>query len=122
MVFQVMERQAPFMESPDWFALLEGLGKQKEWTLTLELSYQLVLFQKVHVLYSPCMCVQVFRWMQRQKWYKPDVGFSEADRDHGKGEAAQDGRVALHRSETEWSSPGYLFLQRAQHCPPVQPG
>lgn len=24
------------MESPDWFALLEGLGKQNKWTLTLE--------------------------------------------------------------------------------------
>ncbi|KAG0581677.1 hypothetical protein KC19_4G271000 [Ceratodon purpureus] len=52
-VVQVLESQAPLMKSPDWFALLEELGKENKWTLTLE----------------------VFRWMQRQKWYKPDDGF-----------------------------------------------
>ena len=33
---QVLESQAPFLKSSDWFALLEGLGKQNTWTLTLE--------------------------------------------------------------------------------------
>lgn len=35
-VFQVLESQAPFLKLSDWFALLEGLGKQNTWTLTLE--------------------------------------------------------------------------------------
>lgn len=52
-VVQVLESQARLLTLPDWFALLEGLGKQNNWTLTLE----------------------VFRWMQRQKWFKPNDGF-----------------------------------------------
>lgn len=52
-VVEVLDSQSPFLKSSDWFALLEGLGKQNKWTLTLE----------------------VFRWMQRQKWYKHDDGF-----------------------------------------------
>jgi hypothetical protein len=36
MPFQVLESQAWLLTLPDWFALLEGLGKQNNWTLTLE--------------------------------------------------------------------------------------
>lgn len=35
---QVLESQSPFLKSSDWFALLEGLGKQNKWTITLEVS------------------------------------------------------------------------------------
>lgn len=52
-VIQVLESQAPFLKSSDGLLLLEALGKQNNWTLTLE----------------------VFRWMQKQKWYKHDDGF-----------------------------------------------
>ncbi|KAG0592861.1 hypothetical protein KC19_1G285800 [Ceratodon purpureus] len=52
-VAQVLESQSPYLRSCDGFAILEGLGKQNKWTLTLE----------------------VFRWIQRQKWYKHDDGF-----------------------------------------------
>lgn len=44
MPFQVLESQAPFLKSSDWFALLEGLGKQKSWTLTLEVPSIILLF------------------------------------------------------------------------------
>eukprot|EP00250_Pteridium_aquilinum_P004304 c14524_g1_i1 orf=98-1744(+) len=48
-----LEYHSKSMEIPDWFTLLEELGKRDLWLLTLE----------------------VFRWMQQQKWYKPDDGF-----------------------------------------------
>ena len=38
MVFQVLESQSPYLRSCDGFAILEGLGKQNKWTLTLEVS------------------------------------------------------------------------------------
>lgn len=52
-VVQVLESQSPFLKSSDWFHLLEGLGKLNQWKLTLE----------------------VFRWMQKQSWYKHDDGY-----------------------------------------------
>lgn len=48
-----LEYHSRSMELTDWFTLLEELGRRDRWLLTLE----------------------VFRWMQQQKWYRPDNGF-----------------------------------------------
>lgn len=52
-VVQILESLSPSMKLTDWLSLLEGLANQSKWALTLE----------------------VFRWMQRQKWYNHDDGF-----------------------------------------------
>jgi len=52
-VVEVLEKQARGLDSKDWFYILEGLGAQHQWQVALE----------------------VFRWMQVQKWYKSDSGF-----------------------------------------------
>lgn len=51
--YAALEYHSKSMVLSDWFVLLEELGRGDHWLLTLE----------------------VFRWMQQQKWYKPDDGF-----------------------------------------------
>lgn len=60
---QVLENQAPCFKLADWFALLEALGKQNSWTLTLEVSNDYSSFYSVIVLFAIQMaeCVCIFR-------------------------------------------------------------
>lgn len=51
--YAALDHHGKSMELSDWFILLEELGRRDHWLLTLE----------------------VFRWMQQQKWYRPDDGF-----------------------------------------------
>lgn len=48
-----LEYHSKSMEVVDWFTLFEELSKRENWLLILE----------------------IFRWMQQQRWYKPDDGF-----------------------------------------------
>ncbi|CAM6101831.1 unnamed protein product [Calypogeia fissa] len=50
---QTLETHGSFMMPPDWFNVLDGIGRRRRWLLALE----------------------VFRWIQVQKWYKADNGF-----------------------------------------------
>lgn len=52
-VQEVLERKGAFLPANDWFQVLEAVGKERRWLLALE----------------------IFRWMQLQKWYKPDNGY-----------------------------------------------
>ncbi|KAG6545407.1 hypothetical protein Mapa_013006 [Marchantia paleacea] len=48
-----LNKHGRWLKPPDWFEIMDGLGKRRRWQLALE----------------------VFRWIQMQKWYKPDNGY-----------------------------------------------
>jgi hypothetical protein len=90
LLFQVLESQSPFLKSSDGLLLLEALGKQNNWPLTLVVLiffFFFFFFFLLHSLLLVCISCdfdkiryvwirfQVFRWMQKQKWYKHDDGF-----------------------------------------------
>ncbi|KAI5058542.1 hypothetical protein GOP47_0026712 [Adiantum capillus-veneris] len=51
--YAALDYHSKSMKVPDWFSLFEELGKRDKWLAILE----------------------VFRWMQQQRWYRPDDGF-----------------------------------------------
>ncbi|KAL2608780.1 hypothetical protein R1flu_027353 [Riccia fluitans] len=48
-----LDKHGRWLKPPDWFRIMDGLGKRRRWQLALE----------------------VFRWIQSQRWYKPDSGY-----------------------------------------------
>lgn len=52
-IISALDYYSRWLELSDWFILFEELGKRDRWLQTLE----------------------VFRWVQQQRWYRPDDGF-----------------------------------------------
>ncbi|KAL3677179.1 hypothetical protein R1sor_027127 [Riccia sorocarpa] len=48
-----LNKHGRWLKPPDWFRIMDGLGQRRRWQLALE----------------------VFRWIQSQKWYRPDNGY-----------------------------------------------
>lgn len=52
-VVQVLDTKGIYLRAPEWFMVLQVLGERHQWRL----------------------CLEVFRWIQVQEWYRNDLGF-----------------------------------------------